>query len=64
MKVTITMKSPDATHYAMSDLQASGAFDEDQLDEIAGKLHRHFTYGEYIDLIYDTDADTLEIAKR
>ncbi|AMQ66110.1 hypothetical protein AAY80_150 [Stenotrophomonas phage vB_SmaS-DLP_6] len=63
MKVNITMKSPDATFYAMNDLQASGEFDEDQLDEIAGRLSRHFTYGEYLNLEYDTETDTLEIVK-
>jgi hypothetical protein len=60
MKLKLTFKSPDALDYALQD---AGITDPDERDELYGKLCNWIRYSEYVDLVYDTETDTMEVVK-
>lgn len=59
MKIKFCMKSPDVLDHAAEELR--GQVDEDEAQDILDRLRSKFRYGEYLDLVYDTETDTLEI---
>lgn len=56
MLLRIPMKTPDALDCALQDID-----DEDERDQIKRKLDKWFKYGECVDLVYDTESDTLKV---
>lgn len=77
MKIKITMKDPDGPHEAVREavmdrvkaMVESGSLSRDEADslidsrveEYMGKLHRWLPYGEYLTVLFDTDAGTATV---
>ncbi len=74
MKVTVTMKDPDCLDEAVVraaekslqeqtglSLGEQALVKEARVDEIRDKLYHWFTYGEYLDVEFDTEAMTATV---
>lgn len=63
MKIAISLKDPNFLDYAEKDLREQmeqEGFSEDDIDDAADALRAKFRYGEYLDIAYDVESDTLE----
>lgn len=55
MKIQFTMKTPDVLYYGLQDIE-----DKDERKELERKLEeRWFEYGEYLNVEFDTEKETL-----
>lgn len=59
MKIQIRFKTPDVVRDSLDELDLQ----EDDRDAVEEKVNAWFRHGEYVDLEYDTDTDTMTVLK-
>jgi len=58
-KITLTFKTPDASYYALQDIQ-----DEDKKAEAEAVIAKFVQYDEYVDIEIDIEAGTATVLER
>ena len=61
MKIKISFRDPDALWYALEDQNIDP--NSEYGEKIQNRISKWFEYGEYVHLVYDTEADTMEIKR-
>ena len=63
MKIRYTMKMPGAAEALADEIDNAEQLEQDDRDKVKDQVDAWFRWGEYVDIGYDTKADTMTVMR-